>query len=299
MNNARGFVADALNSILTQTYRDLEVIVVDDGSTDGSAQYVRDTFGGRCTLLQQQRRGPAAARNLGIRRARGEYVAFLDADDLWLPKKIEVQVATFIRRRDWGMVYGEYEKARGREEITGVVGSVGDAGPARSRDTPFEHLLLRCPAHTSTVVLRRSALEAVGLFRHDLITGEDLDLWWRIALRFSVGRVCAKVAVVREHPSQTTKVVRTESGAVKALLALEEEGSLTVPQRRSVERAIGYHCVRKAGELVHQGKRREARRYFLLGARYGTLSVRGIRHALVSLVPPSAVSWLRMHIYRR
>src|SRR5258708_6914008 len=91
--NRKAMLFDAVASVLAQSYRDWELIVVDDGSTDGTADDLHARFGSRVRLIAQSRRGVAAARNLGVRSARGDYIAFLDSDDFWLPRKLERQMA--------------------------------------------------------------------------------------------------------------------------------------------------------------------------------------------------------------
>src|SRR5207249_11176371 len=102
--NCRRYVGEAVESALAQSYQPIEVIVVDDGSTDGTAEELRP-FKDRIRYLVQANQGPAAARNHGIRAARGEYVAFLDADDLWAPSKIEKQVAAMEKSDKIGVVH--------------------------------------------------------------------------------------------------------------------------------------------------------------------------------------------------
>ena len=100
--NGERYLAEALDSILAQTYRPVDLIVVDDGSTDGTAQ-VAAGYGERITYLYQENSGPAAARNKGIDAAQGEFVAFLDADDVWHEEKLARQMVRFDARRELGV----------------------------------------------------------------------------------------------------------------------------------------------------------------------------------------------------
>ena len=101
--NSADFIDEALKSVFDQTYKDLEIIVVDDGSTDDT-RAVLEKYGDRVNYHYQDNNGPASARNRGIKLARGKYIAFLDADDLWLPTKLEKQVALFKNRENLGFV---------------------------------------------------------------------------------------------------------------------------------------------------------------------------------------------------
>ncbi len=190
--NAKGFIADAVRSALDQTYRDLEVIVVDDGSTDGTAAELA-AFGDRIRVLQQANRGVAAARNAGAAVARGAWIAFLDADDLWLPHKLERQLAagstpmTFTDRLN--------------------IGARGDLPEVQSEVTPmhggdiFTRLLGEGNFITNTSVMRRRALfEAMSGFYAGLNGTEDWDLWIRVAERHEIGFVDEPLVRYRFHP---------------------------------------------------------------------------------------------------
>src|SRR6185369_10950551 len=102
--NAGRTVAAALRSVFAQTFQDLEVIVIDDGSTDDTSKQIAE-WGRQVTFISQPNRGPGSARNAGLLHATGSYVAFLDADDVWLPRKIERQLAYFAKYPDTGLVH--------------------------------------------------------------------------------------------------------------------------------------------------------------------------------------------------
>jgi GT2 family glycosyltransferase len=169
------FIEEALESALTQTYRDLEVIVVDDGSTDDTRERVA-RFGNRLGYVYQANAGSAAARNLGIRRSRGAYVAFLDADDIWLPGKVERCVEALEQDPRAGVAYHWWS-------------FIDEAGrplprmfsPAYEGDV-LAPLLLGWFVGPPMAVVRRSCLEQVGLFDESLRQAEDYDLFLRLAL---------------------------------------------------------------------------------------------------------------------
>src|SRR3990172_2985097 len=114
--NSAQFIGEAVRSVLEQTYSHHEVIVVDDGSTDNSEDVLR-LFGERIQYIHQENRGPSAARNGGIRLAKGDYICFLDADDLWLPGELEVQVSFMGCHKDVGLVLSDH----GEDDSTGIV----------------------------------------------------------------------------------------------------------------------------------------------------------------------------------
>jgi len=105
--NSEKYISDTIDSVLNQTYKNLEIIVVDDGSTDNTEKVVKEKLSNfsNFKFLKQCNLGSAEARNLGIRNSNGNYIAFLDADDLWLPQKIEKQIKFFLNNPDYGLVF--------------------------------------------------------------------------------------------------------------------------------------------------------------------------------------------------
>jgi glycosyltransferase involved in cell wall biosynthesis len=177
--NAARTIRDAVASVFAQTYRDFEVIVVDDGSTDGTCAAL-EAWRDRVSYVAQPNGGPGRARNTGIGRARGEFVAFLDADDLWLPHKLERQIEYFDAFPDAGLVH------------TAVCLGMADAGAlaratAAVAHTPPRRIYCelfetRTEIHTLSVMVRRAVLDEVGGFdERREIHVEDWDLWLRIA----------------------------------------------------------------------------------------------------------------------
>ncbi|WP_349370899.1 glycosyltransferase family A protein [Salinarimonas sp.] len=175
-NRART-LARALDGALAQTYRHLEVIVVDDASTDATEALVRSRTDTRLRYLRQPANaGVAAARNRGVREARGSLLAFLDSDDAWMPRKLERQVALSRRRPDR---VGLFYTGLAVEEANGV----STTWTPRARGDVWRDMLHTNVVHfgTSSTLVRREALEAVGLFDESLPANEDYDLWLRIA----------------------------------------------------------------------------------------------------------------------
>ncbi len=173
--NAEEYVADAIDSALAQTYRPIEIIVADDGSTDGTAAVVQ-SYNGPVQYHYRENAGPAAARNLGLEHARGEYIAFLDADDLWHPQKVEVQVQTMEEQEGVGICGAGITSYRlDRQDAWGDV-------PDRitSHAITHETVLIKNRFATSTVMIRSAALRDAGKFYEGLFGPEDWDLWRRI-----------------------------------------------------------------------------------------------------------------------
>ena len=194
-HNRSALLERAIGSVLRQTFTDLEVIVVDDASTDATREAVSRVSDPRLSYV----RHPAnlhvsAARNTGVARARGRYVAFLDDDDEWLPEKLERQVE--VIERSSPRVAGVYTGALSLHRTDGSAGYT--IRPAFRGDILAELLKDNCIGPTSTVLLRRECLDDVGPFDVTLKYGEDYDLWIRLASRYDFE--CIPEPLVRYTP---------------------------------------------------------------------------------------------------
>jgi glycosyltransferase involved in cell wall biosynthesis len=193
--NAASFIKSALESVLAQTYSQVEVIVVDDGSTDATPSIVRE-LGDRVRYVHQPNAGPAAARNTGIRNSTGELLAFLDADDVWRLDKLEKQVALISRNPDLGLVYSSLEEIDSHGVSRGYL-------KAKLRGMVLSEVLLGKggAGMGSTGLIPRSVAERVGNFDERLPPCEDTDLLWRIAARYPIDYVDEPLAKYRIHSS--------------------------------------------------------------------------------------------------
>ena len=173
------------------------MIVVDDGSEDGTGEALR-RFGSQIRYVYQKNQGESAANNRGIRMASGRLVAFLDHDDVWLPHKLERQVAYLDAHPDVALV------------CSSILG-IDSNGQCLSRETekrfhlpegrlPFETIFFRCPVHTSTVLAKREALIQAGLFDVTMRYGEDWDMWTRLALQSPIAFIPEPLVYCRLHP---------------------------------------------------------------------------------------------------
>jgi glycosyltransferase involved in cell wall biosynthesis len=178
--NSSAYIAAALESVFQQTFSSLEVVVVNDGSPDTPAlEAALQPYLSRLRYFRQENRGPSAARNLGIRQARGRYVALLDSDDSWLPHHLARQVDSLTRDATLGLVYSNNMQIIDEEVVGAAFDTVPQTGPVTLESLLAEH----CTVNTSSVVVSRDALLKVGLFDESLNRCEDFDLWLRLAAR--------------------------------------------------------------------------------------------------------------------
>lgn len=199
--NAERTLAAAIESVLGQTYRDLEIIVVDDGSADGTAG-VAARFGEDVRCIRQKNAGAAAARNAGILAAQGDAIALLDADDLWLPEKLERQVAFLDAHPAVGAVQC------GARFVDDALRTL-EVRPCRAdRDALWEVLHFRnLPAFPSALVLRRSCLDQVRLFDTSLAILEDWDMAIKTARHCGLASLPEPLVLYRVHRGNRSRDV--------------------------------------------------------------------------------------------
>jgi GT2 family glycosyltransferase len=227
--NAEAFIDDTVRSALDQTYRDLEVIVVDDGSTDGTLEKLR-TYGSRIRVHRQANGGVARARNSGVTLATGSWIAFLDADDLWLPHKIERQLAF----DDVPMSFTDRLN----------IGVLGDLPEVQSACTPmrggdvFVPLLRENFITSTSVMIRRELFAQLGGFYTGLNGTEDWDLWIRVAEQQPIGFVNEPLVQYRHHAGGISRnyarMSRERTEVIARALSLPRGRALSWALRRQI-----------------------------------------------------------------
>jgi glycosyltransferase involved in cell wall biosynthesis len=288
--NGEKYLRQAIDSALGQTYQPLQVVVVDDGSTDASPTVVA-SYGERARSIRQPNAGVARARNAGLAAADGELVAFLDQDDWWLPEKVARQVECFQANPDLGLVHTgilQYSESSG-----GFIEGVYDTGPSPLlQGHCYERLLLGNGVYNSSVMIRKAVIEKAGLFDPGIPgnTCQDYDLWLRIARHYPFGYVAEPLAALRLHPEQGTWNRRAMLGDE---LRIVERALGEVPRPSRALRTRLAHLLDALG-VAHLDAEapREARPFFARALR-ARWSARAALLYAASFLPPAGIAWLR------
>jgi len=206
--NCAKFLPGAISSVIEQTYKIIEIIVVDDCSHDDTEQVVKRFPMGIYNIKyikHDENKGISATRNTGIATAKGEFIAFLDADDIWAPHKLEYQYKIFKENPQLGLVFTGYKLIDLNKRI------MREYLPPRFKNQNdfIKNLLIRNVVNpTSSVLIKKECIEKVGLFDTSLKVAEDWDMWIRIAHKYKFGTVESPCVTYREHSQNISRDVR-------------------------------------------------------------------------------------------
>jgi glycosyltransferase involved in cell wall biosynthesis len=283
------FIAEAIDSVLTQTYSPLELIVV-DSSTDDTPR-VLERFAGRISVIRAEPAGISAARNIGIRAAQGKYIAFLDADDTWHPSKLEKQVALLERNPAVGLVCADvlFRDENGLRPGRAFAGARPRAGMAHS------DIFANSFIGTLTVVARRECFDDAGLFDEAITASEDHDMWLRISRTWAVDFVDEPLADYRYSSNQASADrPRTLYGMAgrpdTGLIRVQERAYADSPELRALDRATldrGFFnlYLELAGLWIAEGKRTAARAMLARHRRLRGMTPRALKLWVTSWLP--------------
>jgi GT2 family glycosyltransferase len=301
--NSAKHIGEALGSALGQDYPAIEIIVVDDGSTDDTRGIVA-AFGPRVRLVAQNNQGAGAARNRGIREARGRYVAFLDADDVWWAHKIRAQVEA-LARSGCRMAYSRFIWWRademGRFTQPQAEFESRDSPNISTGDlvtgSPYAELLLDCIVWTSTVIVERAALDQVGVFDPDLRKGQDYDLWLRLSREIPMLGMQTPTALYRIHGSSITTSLKPVNYEYLILSRAIERWGERGPDGRSpppglVAERLARSCLNHALAHLQHGDPRIAATCLALSMHHSRIDLK--RTGLwLQAVAKSRLAWFR------
>jgi glycosyltransferase involved in cell wall biosynthesis len=249
----RGWILqEAIDSVLAQDYVNLELIVVDDGSTDNTAE-ILSGYRDRLTVLAQDNQGVSAARNRGIQAAAGELIAFLDSDDLWLPQKLSHQVEFFNDRRDALICQTQEIWIRNGRRVNPKIRHQKPSGMI------FERSLELCLVSPSAVMIRPGLFDRVGLFDENLPACEDYDLWLRVSWRYPVYLIDTPLIIKRGgHADQLSRKPALDKYRIKSMVKIIESGRLSPSQYNAAIRTLHEKCTVYAAGCRKRDRLQEA-----------------------------------------
>ena len=243
------FLAETLESVFAQTFSDFEVIVVNDGSPDtDEMEKVIEPYRDRIVYLRQENRGAGAARNAGLRAARGRYVAFLDGDDIWLPEFLS-EMVSFIEGYD--LVYAN-ALLFGASQVAGL--TYMDTNPSSGEVTAESLLAERCNIITSGVLARKEPIVELGMFDETLRNSQDFDMWVRVAKRPGARLAFLPTVLLKQRHrpgSLASDSIKSVEGELKVMAKVALRDDLTEAERAAMERTVAY---RSATLEVDRGK---------------------------------------------
>lgn len=257
--NCASMIAECLDSVLNQTFKDFEVIVIDDGSTDDTERVIAP-YKNRITYIRQVNQGAAAARNRGIKEARGDYIAFLDSDDLWFPDKLEKQILFLAQHPEYDMICGNGVFFGGGEKDGKPVITRKRVATIKKEGLTLKNIYLKGLIYPSTMLVKKSVLDDIGGFDSSLPVCEDRYLSLCFLLKYKATFIDEALVKRRLHSGNISK--RTEQAHLQMI-------RITEKLRVNYPAAI---CL--IGESVI--KREMAKRYFSLGMIYLNNDKRGM-----------------------
>jgi glycosyltransferase involved in cell wall biosynthesis len=261
--NGGKFITTAITSVLEQKYNPIEVVVVDDCSTDDTL-HVLNFFAGNITVLTSNvNRGASHARNKGIKYATGDYIAFLDADDIWFPNKLNRQISALAANPGCGFSYGLSKVLSIKENYNELLNSQNENDCCIYIKT-IEDIFLNPYFSTSTIIINKKLCDNIGFFREDLKTAEDIDFCLKAAVKSNMIEVSAPLSLTRRVKDSLGSVITSYQDNLDVL-----DGFLTVNPLFLVNNLSLVKCVKQKifndwlSDLVYQRRPRQALRVFI------------------------------------
>ena len=266
--NRAHLVTKSIESVLSQTFKEYEIIVVDDGSTDGTKGLLEERYAGKIIYIgKKKNEGLSAARNTGIEASKGKYIAFLDDDDLWLPEKLELQVNLMQKKPFLGLVYCGYY---GVNKTGGVLREVKPT----KRGKIFDDILLsNCLGPPSASLVKKEVFAKAGYFDENLSSSEDWDMWLRVSKLYEIDFVNRPLVKYRIHGYSMSKNMLTMEKTTFSVLNKYLPG---ISERKSSEeknnKAYSKNCIILAWNYYQAGDKRSFKRLLYRALEYYPLS---------------------------
>jgi len=276
--NCQNYIVSALDSIFEQSYTNIEVIIVNDGSTDNTLQ-VLNNYRNPVTIINQDNSGSAVARSLGMKKSSGKYIAFLDADDLWLADKLKEQVEFLENHKDYGLVFSNWVtwKPNDKGEFVSTEISLNKSDIIVKKPYSgwiYSDLLMDCIVWTSCVLMRHSIYEQVGNFNTNLRRGQDYDYWLRVSKITQIHKLDRIYAVYRQHnESISNKVNSVNYEYIVIKSAIDNLGESSKNKKHVLQR-LSDLCFDFSYQHYHNGSLKVALDSILKSIRYNPFKIK-------------------------
>ena len=248
---SKGFLDDAINSVLTQTYDNFELIIIDDGSNDNTYEYVCLNFlHPKVRVITQENSGVSNARNIGIKNAKFDLIAFLDDDDVWYPQKLAIQVAEFEKFPDIGMNYCAIERVDKQGNFLNFQYHIA------TPDMYQKLLLSNIVDATSGVIVKQNIFDQIGGFSQITQGAEDYEMWIRIASKFKINSIEQPLLKYRVHASNDSKNIDKSMIALEQMFEKVCENDISLDKSRLLFNAYK-NLANKSFEIENYDKFRE------------------------------------------
>ena len=258
--NRAWILSTAIDSVLCQDYPNIELIVIDDGSTDNTKNLLKN-YKNKIIVLYQKNAGVSAARNLGIKKSYGEFIAFLDSDDSWDKRKISCQMEFFEANPKTLICQTEEIWIRNHKRVNPKIKHKKPCGMI------FEQLLNLCLISPSAVMMRRKLFDLKGYFNEDLKVCEDYDLWLRIAATIPVSLIDKPYTIKNGgHQDQLSRFHSQDKFRIQALKNLFASNDLTHDQAIKAKKVMRKKCIIYGNGCIKRGRQKEGEYYLNLAA---------------------------------
>jgi teichuronic acid biosynthesis glycosyltransferase TuaG len=297
--NGERYVSEAIESVLSQTYQNFELIIVNDGSTDNSKTaidpYLKDP---RIRYFEQNNAGVAAARNTAIKESQGEFIGFLDQDDIWHPTKLEIQINFLENHQDISLVYSDYIIYN---EIERSNSSISDLDPIDFSQCDLISIFSQNRIGVLTVLLKKKCLIDSGLLDTQLKGTDDYELWLRLVLDYKYQYISQPLATYRWHGENASnnklKMMEQEANAISSFLKKRPDaykilGGIINNRLFGIYNEIGNLLIWKHKDNL------KARQFYLLALKQKPFRIEIIRNFLITLVPISLSKFINWQLHK-
>jgi glycosyltransferase involved in cell wall biosynthesis len=271
-HNRAKYLIEAIKSVLDQTFKDFELILVDDGSTDNTRDIIENFRDNRIRYIYQDNGGVSSARNTGIKAADGEYIAFLDSDDTWLPENLELKVKLLDSRPDLGLVCSDaYVVDNGTgttpRRFWNKTRFKYSGSPEQAAKSPLKDLLYRnCFIMPQATIIPSKVFTTIGYFDESLPTSEDWDLFVRIVQRFPIEIINVPLLKIRRHNTSLSRnMEKVYLGTWTAINKLINSGTVTRSEIKILKQRLALENCRYGRLALLYGKKKYSRKVLFAG----------------------------------